>query len=249
MPWPGRAMASNLTGRQTPRPMSYQMAASLVAALSGSVAEVRIVRLSESTFIAEVALEGPSGAKVVDARPSDAINLALLAGAPVRASDELLEQWAPTYERAALDAYPDDANAIRAELDSAGFFGSPASPERLNEDAAEVLALARQEAHSRCHAAVGTGHILLALLRRASLKGPEVLACPSPPLRVPLMPRRARPNQSRPQPLRRGWCKCWCGPDAAPRRAPTQGHLPMTSWPPCSTARRFGGALNGRFSG
>jgi RNA polymerase sigma factor (sigma-70 family) len=160
----GRALVSNLTGRQTPRPMIYQMAASMVAALSGSVAEVRVVRLSENTFIAEVALEGPSGAKVVDARPSDAINLALLVGAPIRAADELLEQLAlaPVDEQADLDAYPDDANAIRAELDSPTF----PSSEHLSEDAVEILALARHEAHSRSNPAVGTGHILLALLRR-----------------------------------------------------------------------------------
>ncbi len=161
----GRALVSNLTGRQTPRPMTYQMAASLVGALSGAVTEVRVVRLSESTFIAEVVLQGPSGANVVDARPSDAINLALLMGAPVRVSDELLEQWAPADEQVDLENYPDDANAIRAELDSPAF---PASTEVLSEDAAEVLALAREEAQRRSHAAVGTGHILLALLRRGT---------------------------------------------------------------------------------
>lgn len=164
----GRAMVSNLTGLETPRPMTYQMAAGLVAALSGSVKEVRVVRLSESTFIAEVILEGPSGPKAVDARPSDAINLALLVGAPVRVSDELLEQWAPSYEQADLDAYPDDASIIRAELDAVAF---PASLERLSQDGAEVLALARQEAKGRSHAVVGTGHILLALLRRGVPQG------------------------------------------------------------------------------
>ncbi|MGH9106081.1 MAG: bifunctional nuclease domain-containing protein, partial [Acidimicrobiales bacterium] len=171
----GRAMVSNLTGLQTPRPMTYQMAASLVAALSGSVSEVRVVRLSENAFIAEVVLEGPSGPKVVDARPSDAINLALLVGAPVRVSNELLEQWAPTYEQADLDAYPDDASVIRAELDSPAF---PASSERLSEGAAEVVALARQEAYSRSHAAVGTGHILLALLRHGTPERPEGFGVP-----------------------------------------------------------------------
>jgi RNA polymerase sigma-70 factor (ECF subfamily) len=63
----GRALASSLIGLQTPRPMTYQMAASLVAALSGSVTEVRVVGLSENAFIAEVVLQGPAGTKVVDA--------------------------------------------------------------------------------------------------------------------------------------------------------------------------------------
>ena len=157
-------MASTLTGFQTPRPMTYQLAASLVAALSGSVDEVRVVRLSENTYIAEVLLAGPSGTKVVDARPSDAINLALLTGAPVRVASDVLDQWATTSERVDLDEYPDDAQAIRAELGP--FF--PASLEQLAPDAAEVMVLARQEAIDRAHRAVGTGHILLAVLRRSS---------------------------------------------------------------------------------
>jgi RNA polymerase sigma factor (sigma-70 family) len=165
----GRAMASTLTGFQTPRPMTYQLAASLVAALSGSVDEVRVVRLSENTYIAEVLLAGPSGTKVVDARPSDAINLALLTGAPVRVASDVLDQWATASERADLDEYPDDAQAIRADLGS--FF--PASLDQLAPDAAEVIVVARQEAINRAHRAVGTGHILLAVLRRST---PEQLA-------------------------------------------------------------------------
>ena len=196
----GRALVSNLTGRQTPRPMTYQMAASLVSALSGAVTEVRVVRLSESTFIAEVVLEGPSGANVVDARPSDAINLALLMGAPVRVSDELLEQWAPADEQVDLENYPDDANAIRAELDSPAF---PASTGVLSEDAAEVLALAREEAQRRSHASVGTGHILLALLRRGTPRAGRV-GSRSPRLRAPLRRRRACRDQARPRLSLRG---------------------------------------------
>jgi uncharacterized protein len=192
----GRAMVSNLTGRQTPRPMTYQMAASMVAALSGSVSEVRVVRLSENTFIAEVALEGPSGVGVVDARPSDAINLALLVGVPIRVADELLEQWAPTYEQADLDAYPDDANAIRAELDSPAF----PSYEHLREDAVEILSLARHEAHSRSNPAVGTGHILLALLRRGVPQGTVSLGVPitAAEIGVDAETRLAQPNPDPP---------------------------------------------------
>lgn len=172
----GQAMVRTLTGLQTPRPMTYQLAANLVAALSGSVAEVRVVSLSEDTYVAEVALQGPSGAKVVDARPSDAINLALLVGAPIRVADELMRRWQAADEETAFDmAYPDDANAIRADLDSPAL---PVPSERVSEDAAKVCALARQEAASRSHFAIGTGHILLALLRRGVPQGSGVLAIP-----------------------------------------------------------------------
>lgn len=52
---------------------------------------MRITRLAESTFYAEVVVEGPAGRAEVDARPSDGLNLALIAGAPIRVNAALLE--------------------------------------------------------------------------------------------------------------------------------------------------------------
>ena len=66
-------------------------------------------------------MKGPSGVTVVDARPSDAINLALLTEARVRAAADLLEAPALSDEQVDLEAYPDDARAIRAEVESLGF--------------------------------------------------------------------------------------------------------------------------------
>jgi ATP-dependent Clp protease ATP-binding subunit ClpA len=86
-----------------------------------------------------------------------------------------LEQWAPAYEQVDIDTYPDDANAIGAELAS---FALPPSVERLTPGAVEVFTLARQEAYRRSHAAVGTGHILVALLRCSTPAGPGGLGIP-----------------------------------------------------------------------
>jgi RNA polymerase sigma factor (sigma-70 family) len=84
------ALALNLDSVDMPRPMTYQLASSLVTATGARVAEVRITRLSEATFYAVVALEGPSGTHEVDARPSDALNLALVCDAPIRVHAEVL---------------------------------------------------------------------------------------------------------------------------------------------------------------
>ena len=40
-------------------------------------------------FHAAVLVQGPSGLQEVDSRPSDAVNLALVAGAPIRLDDGL----------------------------------------------------------------------------------------------------------------------------------------------------------------
>lgn len=89
------------------RPAAYDLTVSMVAALGGRLREVRVDRLSEATFYASVVLDGPQGVAELDARPSDALNLALAAGTPIRVdlgmveaavvepeARVVLEQWA-----------------------------------------------------------------------------------------------------------------------------------------------------------
>jgi bifunctional DNase/RNase len=83
------ALAFGLQGQEFPRPMTYQLMASLVAAAGSAVRSVRVTRVADEIFYAQVTLRGGA---VVDARPSDAINLAAITGAPVLVASELLDR-------------------------------------------------------------------------------------------------------------------------------------------------------------
>ncbi len=93
--WVGPAeatvLALSLQAVEMPRPMTYQMTAGLLEAAGSRVSEVRITRLSGEVFYAVVVVDGPAGQREVDARPSDAVNLALVAGAPILADGALLD--------------------------------------------------------------------------------------------------------------------------------------------------------------
>jgi RNA polymerase sigma factor (sigma-70 family) len=84
-------LALNLQAVEMPRPMTYQMTAGLLDACDSRVSEVRITRLAGEIFYAVVVVAGPAGRREVDARPSDAVNLALVAGAPILADGALLD--------------------------------------------------------------------------------------------------------------------------------------------------------------
>ncbi len=84
------ALACSLAATEMPRPMTYQLAANLLTAAGSRLTEVRITRLAEGVFYAVVVVEGPGGAVEVDARPSDALNLAVVSGAPVRVNAAVL---------------------------------------------------------------------------------------------------------------------------------------------------------------
>lgn len=82
------ALAFGLQGQEFPRPMTYQFMAALVAASGSAVRSVRVTRMADEIFYAQVTLRGGA---VVDARPSDAINLAAVTGAPVFVASALLD--------------------------------------------------------------------------------------------------------------------------------------------------------------
>jgi RNA polymerase sigma factor (sigma-70 family) len=92
----GDAIAISLVQAEAPRPLTFAFAARLVGAAGGQVQQVRINRLADETFYAEVVLDSTKGTRSIDARPSDAIALALVTGAPIRVASEVMQLAART---------------------------------------------------------------------------------------------------------------------------------------------------------
>jgi RNA polymerase sigma factor (sigma-70 family) len=109
------ALALALASVETPRPFTYKLAAGLVEAAGSRVSEVRITRLLAPVFYASVIVQGPAGAAEVDARPSDAVNLALATGAPIRVDSELFSVAVSGGESRDLESYPVVTAEIAAE--------------------------------------------------------------------------------------------------------------------------------------
>jgi len=86
------SLAAHLRGIEWRRPMTYQFVAALMQALGGRVLKVRIDRVVEETYIATVEVDGPPGVQLVDARPSDALNLVALVQAPSFVTTEVLQE-------------------------------------------------------------------------------------------------------------------------------------------------------------
>lgn len=99
-----------------PRPGAYQFAAALFDAAGGGIREVRISKVVEKTIYAEVVVEGSAGTRVVDARPSDAINIALLTGAPIKANTTICEALQPSTPETFSQQYPDGPKELVAEV-------------------------------------------------------------------------------------------------------------------------------------
>jgi RNA polymerase sigma-70 factor (ECF subfamily) len=110
------ALVAGLLDDERPRPHAHALALSLLAACGRRPAAVRINRLADAIFYAEVVLDDGTA---VDARPSDALVLALAAGAPIEIDAATLAAAAagPHDEYAAdLAAAEGGAEALADEL-------------------------------------------------------------------------------------------------------------------------------------
>ena len=86
------AIALQMEGIATPRPMTHDLLRNLLAKIKADVVKVVINKLLENTFYAEIHLEVDGKAMTLDSRPSDAIALALRSSAPVFVEEAVLEK-------------------------------------------------------------------------------------------------------------------------------------------------------------
>jgi bifunctional DNase/RNase len=84
------AIALEMEKVETPRPMTHDLMVSLLGSLGARVARVVVSGLRENTFLAEIVIEAAGRETSVDARPSDALALAIRTGAPIFVTEEVL---------------------------------------------------------------------------------------------------------------------------------------------------------------
>jgi RNA polymerase sigma factor (sigma-70 family) len=87
----GDALASQLTGRSMPRPLTPDLMARLLEASGATIERVAVSSLRDKTFYAVITVTAGGRSTDLDARPSDALNLAARVGAPIYVDEEIME--------------------------------------------------------------------------------------------------------------------------------------------------------------
>ena len=87
------------------RPQTHDLLLNIVEALEGSISEVNISNIEDSTYFADIILNTVNGLVTLSARPSDAIALALRSNIPVTVNQEV-------FETNSIDLIIDNSNEI-----------------------------------------------------------------------------------------------------------------------------------------
>ncbi|MEX2583504.1 MAG: bifunctional nuclease family protein [Gemmatimonadota bacterium] len=99
-PGEASAIAMELAGMKFSRPLTHDLAASLIRGLGGSLERVIISRVEENTYFAELVIHRGSEVFSIDARPSDSIAIALRLQARLFTNEDLLSATAIQIEPA-----------------------------------------------------------------------------------------------------------------------------------------------------
>lgn len=84
------AIALQIENVQTPRPMTHDLLKSVVDGLAATVDRIVVCDLRDNTFYATIYLRAAGVLVPVDARPSDAIALALRSSAPIYVEESVI---------------------------------------------------------------------------------------------------------------------------------------------------------------
>ena len=85
------AIALQIENVRTPRPMTHDLLRSVIENLSARVERVVVCELKENTFYAKIHLLSGEDAHTIDARPSDAIALALRTSSPIFVDEAVIQ--------------------------------------------------------------------------------------------------------------------------------------------------------------
>jgi bifunctional DNase/RNase len=103
------AIALQMENVTTPRPMTHDLLKNVICDLKADIQKIVVSDLRENTFYALIYLTVNGEPVAVDARPSDAIALALRAQAPIFVEDRVIDH-AKT-----VDFVPDKENSERLQ--------------------------------------------------------------------------------------------------------------------------------------
>lgn len=122
------AIAMELQGVTPQRPLPYDLMRTMLTDLGASVVQVVISNLSDQIFFARIVLEHDGRTLEIDARPSDAIALAVRASARILVEDAVMERASVTLG----DDTEEAVSALESDHESAA---EPAAAEKPRSNA------------------------------------------------------------------------------------------------------------------
>ncbi len=110
------AIATEMEKIEFVRPMTHDLAINLLKAIGTEISKIEVSDLKENTYYALITLKQGENVVQVDARPSDAVALALRAKAAILVNETVLEKTQPSQKAGLSKGDPSDEKKKWAEI-------------------------------------------------------------------------------------------------------------------------------------
>jgi uncharacterized protein len=114
-PFEADAITIQLQGVQVARPLTHDLLKSIIDEMGATVSHVMVNELKNDTFFARIVMDINGSSMEIDARPSDAIALAVRVNAPLFVADEVMEMASIIPEKALEEESLESEEPISAE--------------------------------------------------------------------------------------------------------------------------------------
>lgn len=135
--WEAQSIAMRLQGVEAERPLTHDLLTTMLTDLGASVRHIVVSDLADETFRARIVLVQGGDDYEIDARPSDAIALAVRTSAPIFATEAVLDRAGvipEADEDEKLSVFREFVNSLEGETPEGGV-----GPSALPPDDADVL--------------------------------------------------------------------------------------------------------------
>jgi uncharacterized protein len=119
-PWEANAIATRLQGVTPERPLTHDLFTAVLEETGVTVRRIVVTSLAEETFHATLELERDGHVYAIDARPSDALAIAVRTGARIYASNEVLDRAGvepQAHEEENLEVFREFVNSLNIDLE------------------------------------------------------------------------------------------------------------------------------------
>ena len=133
-----QSIALELEGIKPPRPLTHDLLKEIVESFGYSVNYIIINELKDSTFYAKIRFDS-SSIEEIDARPSDAIAIALKFAAPIYVNSEIMDEvgFIPDYDEQVLPKQEGESDFEESGLDT--------NPDKISSKPVETKNLSSKE--------------------------------------------------------------------------------------------------------
>lgn len=129
--WEAQSIAMRLQGVEAERPLTHDLLATILDDLAVSVRHIIVSDLADETYRARIVLIQGGSDYEIDARPSDAIALAVRTSAPIFATEAVLDRagvMPEADEEEKLSVFREFVNSLEGSSDPSEREGPPSDP-------------------------------------------------------------------------------------------------------------------------